>query len=381
MEILKKDILKEMEEKSQENLDKGIDIAVSILKYDFPFVTGWKYNDKGHYSRHTVYINLICDLEKTSEFYNSPIKKYYKKHGEIDAPYPFFPLELSYEINEDEKYELYTVMQKSFTEIYHEIPDEYRYLITDYFSTDVVTPKEINLEGFDFPAPDKLNENINDEVKQNISVINLILSEISWDGLCEIWVEYNKYGDLYEIRSKTTKSYFEHDEIEKELEYLQKTLISMNIRPYIFTPWYVDDCEDEVKFLNENWYKVPSSDYNSLEKIINLTMKEKYDWWKDIKINTLNYIDDMYGDVQIEAELTVDEEWGANQWKEFFYVSKFPGNKGWEENDEYERVSLGDIIDSWYARLLIEDLKEIFRYALNIETHNFSFRNVYLIFE
>ena len=133
--------------------------------------------------------------------------------------------------------------------------------------------------------------------------------------------------------------------------------------------------------LNENWFKVPSSDYNSLEKIINLEMKEKYSWWKDIKINTLNYIE-LYGDAQIEAELTVDEEWGANQWREFYYNTKFPGNKGWEDNDGYNRrVSLGDIIDSTYAQEIRDDLREIFKYTLNIDVFSISFKNVYLIFE
>jgi len=536
MEILKKDILKEMEEKSQENLDKGIDIAVSILKHEFPFVTGWEYKDNPHASRYTVYINLICDLYKASEFYNSPIKEYYKNNVETEAPYPFFPLKLSDEIDNDEKYRLYSIMQKTFTEIYDEIPDEYRHLITDYISTDVVTPKEIYLDGFNFPSRNKLdenineqfdidyyetkynppkeesdeevknltkndlleygkryfskkffrlfspkkwrhavnnrwledicnelhwdecggdnkkiygfffekdgqkyvyvgitnnitsrfrthldikktrlskfqkaveeleidpkdidfsvlfpfflppssaaqieinlikyfiedpnyiclnaatggqlgsrgsskyiidnsaklikiqkikdeeefmklypkeynylkktrrlkyvnnlldkrffkqgqytekdleqiakqyptrgklrmidvnayeairnrglldkffprniNENINDEVKQNISVINLILNEINWEGLCDIWVEYNDEDGDYEIRSKSTIS---SDEIVEELGYLENTLRSMGIRPYIFTPWYVDDCEDEAKFLNEDY--------------------------------------------------------------------------------------------------------------------------------
>jgi hypothetical protein len=108
-------------------------------------------------------------------------------------------------------------------------------------------------------------------------------------------------------------------------------------------------------------------------------MKEKYGWWKDIKINTLNYIE-LYGDVQIEAELTVDEEWGANQWAEFYRISEFPGNKGWED-DGYELVRFGDIIDSTYAEVIRDNLREILRYALNIEAYNMSFRNVYLIFE
>jgi hypothetical protein len=585
MEILKKDILKEMEEKSQENLDKGIDIAVSILKHEFPFITGWDYKNDPETYRSSIYLVLNADMNLASEFYNSPIRNVYK-HADAKTAYPFSALEISTELNEEEKYELFKVIQKSLVEIYDEIPSELRHEFESYAS-EKKEPKELYIEGFIFEKPkeninesesanDKvslaksliqqlfyevsfieqstyndrplltvyfdsddtaaniesvftheicgtikdytsgeikcnpswgpkmrtlrnnpdilidailleyddegnvLNENKLDEIERNIEVINLILSEINWEGLCDIWVEYNDEDGYYEIRSKTTKSYFEHDEIEKELEYLENTLISMGIRPYIYHPWYIKDCEDEVKFLNEstedtnyteilqelvepfkedlgicdikaiyddeddmysvyllfgmeelndkytsngkylyvitkvkevkdtiksylpiqnlyvgsyekpncgwkplneNWYKVPSSDYNSLEKIINLTMKEKYDWWKDIKINRLNYIE-MYEDVQIEAELTVDEEWGESQWREYHGTyTEFPGNKGWEDNDDYARVSLGDIIDSWYAEVLREDLKDIFKYALNIKTHNFSFRNVYLIFE
>jgi len=139
--------------------------------------------------------------------------------------------------------------------------------------------------------------------------------------------------------------------------------------------------KEELNEPNKNWYKVPSSEFNSLQKIINLEMREKYGWWKDIKINTLNYIE-MYDDVQIEAELTVDEEWGANQWRDFYYITKFPGNEGWEDDDGYSRrVSLGDIIGPKYAGVIRDDLREILKYTLNIEAYNMSFINVYLIFE
>ena len=587
MEILKKDILKEMEEKSQENLDKGINMAVSILKNEFPFVTGWKYKHDPDFFNSTVYIILICDMDKSSEFYNSPIKDYYK-NLEADVTYPFSPLEISNEMDNEEKYELYKEIQKTLDETYYEIPNDYRHTFKSYVS-DTDLPKEINIDGFVFPAPEKLsesesgndkislaksliqqlfdevsfieqstyndrplltvyfdsddtaaniesfftheicdtvkdytsgeikcnpswgpewrtnrnnpdflidaillkyddegkvlNENKLDEIERNLEVINLILSEISWNGLCEIWVEYNEDDKEYEIRSKSKlqDELSPLDEIQKELDFLDDSIRSMGIRPYIFTPWYVEECEDEVEFLNEseeetnyipiieeiiepfknedcvceinvwydeeddmysvylvlgteelngkfyyvdgirtyrnklarkieteiksylpidnlyvgsygkpncgwsplneNWFKVPSSDYNSLEKVINLVMKEKYGWWKDIKINTLNYID-LYGDVQIEAELTVDEEWGANQWGEFYYNTKFPGNEGWEDGwGDRRRVSLGDITDSTYAEVIRDDLREIFKYTLNIESYNMSFINVYLIFE
>jgi hypothetical protein len=929
MEILKKDILKEMEEKSIDNLNKGIDIAVSILKNEFTFVTGWKYKHDPDFFNSTVYIILICDMDKSSEFYNSPIKDYYK-NIEADVTYPFSPLEMSNEIDNEEKYELYKEIQKSLDETYYEIPNDYRHTYKSYISnTD--SPKEIYIDGFVFPAPEKLNESesVNDkvslaksliyqlfdevnyikiseyhdkplikvyfdsddtaaniesfftheicdtlkdytggeivcnpgwgpewrtnrnnpdilidaillkyddegnvineskednitEVKRNLKVIKTLLSLVSWDGLCSIWVDYNPEDEEYEIRSKTTASYFDDNNIEQELNSLEDSISSMGIRVYIYTPWYVencedepeflnedyspagkeikpnkivihksnpkfrdrisneglkaiagecykiyagygekcipaifatnstnkrawfdstydddvwtintelipnvkwykdrhfesskkhivtfdnipsdaielmregtgrdmiressenkdmtndieknlkairmllkqvsweglcdiwveynyvdkeyeirskselqdeispladiqeelvflsniirsiglssyiygtrfvDNCEDEVKFmdenineskeeskkemienvlnniilpeyghvicgfevkvpnerntlgntpfkfmsvtvtfiggpgtklwpktpgiqdmyedilnevwdviynytnegvdvyhktvkdcgkkniylresketepkylslikelvkpfkdeegvcdidmwyddeddmytaylvigteemnekffyvpamnnhisklrmnvkntikqyipidnlyvgsygkpncgwkpLNENWYKVPSSEFGPLERIINLEMREKYGWWKDIKINTLNYIT-MYEDVQIEAELTVDEEWGANQWRDFYYSTKFPGNEGWEDDNRYSRrVSLGDITDSTYAEVIRDDLREILKYTLNIDIHNMSFRNVYLIFE
>ena len=492
MKKLIRKILKEIEEKSQENLDKGINMAVSILKYDFPFVIGWKYKDNPYDSRYTVYINLICDLEKTSEFYNSPIKKYYYDRGESNAPYPFFPLELSGEIDNDEKYRLYSVMQKSFNEIYDEIPDEYRYLITNYISTDVVTPREIYLDGFNFPSPEKLNESesSNDKVSLAKSLIQQLFDEVSF-------IEQSTYNDrplltVYFDSDDTAaniESFFTHEicdtlrdytsgeikcnpswgpewrtlrnnpdilidaillkyddegnvlnESEEETNYIP--IIKELVEPFKnedcvceINVWYDEEddmysvylvlgteelngkfyyvdgirtyrnklarkIETEIKSylpidnlyvgsygkpncgwspLNENWFKVPSSDYNSLEKIINLEMKEKYSWWKDIKINTLNYIE-LYGDAQIEAELTVDEEWGANQWREFYQISQFPGNKGWED-DGYELVRFGDIIDSTYAEVIRDDLREIFKYTLNIDVYNMSFRNVYLIFE
>ncbi len=467
-----------MEEKSRNNLNRGIDITVSVLKHEFPFITGWDYKNDPEAYRSSIYLVLKADMNLASEFYNSPIRNVYKR-SDAKTAYPFSPLEISTELNEDEKYELFKVIQKSLVEIYDEIPSELRHEFESYAS-EIKIPKELYIEGFIFEKPkENIYENKRSEVERNLEAINLILSEISFDNLCDIWVEYNKDDGEYEIRSKTTSRNREFDE---ELSFLDRTLSSMGLRVFIFAPWFVDSCEDEVEFLNEseeetnyipiikelvepfrnedcvcdidvlydeeddmysvylvlgaeelndkffnfdanvtyrnklvrkikaeiktylpiynlyvgsygkpncgwkpswiveNWFKVPSSDYNSLEKIINLEMKEKYSWWKDIKINTLNYID-LYGDVQIEAELTVDEEWGEKQWKGFYYNTKFPGNEGWEDNDDYRRVSLGDIMDSTYAEVIRDDLREIFKYTLNIDVYNMSFINVYLIFE
>jgi hypothetical protein len=486
-----------MEEKSIKKLNRGIDIAVSILKHEFPFITGWDYKDKPETYRSSIYLVLKADMNLASEFYNSPIRKVYK-HAEANVAYPFSPLEISLELNEDEKYELFKVIQKSLVEIYDEIPSELRHEFESYAS-EIKIPKELYIDGFILEKPkENINESesSNDKVSLAKSLIQQLFDEVSF-------IEQSTYNDrplltVYFDSDDTAaniESVFTHEicdtvkdytsgEIlcnpswgpewktnrnnpdilidaillkyddegnvlnENKLDDLEEETNYIPIIEEIIEPFKNEDCvceinvlyneEDDMysvylvfsaeelndKFynfdgnvtyrnklvrkikaeinaylpidnlyvgsygkpncgwspLNENWFKVPSSDYNSLEKIINLTMKEKYVWWKDIKINTLNYIE-LYGDAQIDAELTVDEEWGANQWAEFHYNTKFPGNKGWEDNDDHIRVSLGDIIDSTYAQEIRDDLREIFKYTLNIDVFGISFKNVYLIFE
>ena len=95
-----------------------------------------------------------------------------------------------------------------------------------------------------------VTENV-DEVEKNLKVIRMLLKQVNWEGLCDVWVEYNPIDKDYEIRSKSTIRPYDHDEIIKDLDYIDNALRSMGLSVYIYTPWYVDSCEDEVKFLNE----------------------------------------------------------------------------------------------------------------------------------
>ena len=232
------------------------------------------------------------------------------------------------------------------------------------------------------------------EEKNYISIIEKIVEPFKEDdGVCDIDMWYDEEDDMYSVYlvfgTEELNDKFTNDGkylyIRKKIIAVKETIKSYLPIDNLFVGSYgkpncgwktLNESKDK---LNEIWHEVPSSEYNSLQDIINLVMKEKYGWWKDIKINTLNYIE-TYGDVHIEAELTVDEEWGANQWREFYYVSEFPGNKGWED-DGYELVRFGDIIDSWYAEVIRHDLKELLKYTLNIDANDISFRKVYLIFE
>ena len=104
-----------------------------------------------------------------------------------------------------------------------------------------------------------LNESVNSEIDKNLRSINVLLSLVSWDGICDIWVEYNPDDKEYEIRSKSelNDNISPLNEIQQELETLEDSIRSMGMRVYIYTPWYVDNCEDEVEFMNESEEKQP----------------------------------------------------------------------------------------------------------------------------
>ena len=106
----------------------------------------------------------------------------------------------------------------------------------------------------------------------------MLLKQISWEWLCDIWVEYNPVDKDYEIRSKSIQRHFDHDEIVKELNYIDNTLRSMGLIIYVFTPWYVDNCEDEVKFMDENINESKQeSQKEMIENVLNNIILPEYD--------------------------------------------------------------------------------------------------------
>jgi hypothetical protein len=139
---------------------------------------------------------------------------------------------------------------------------------SNYFDVTQINGKDVELHEDEFPfskedvkriydklygESESLNESDNRETDKNLRAINVLLSMVSWDGLCDIWAEYNPDDKEYEIRSKTTLRHFYSDEILEELESLEDSIKSMGIKVYIYAPWFVDNCEGEViKFMNES---------------------------------------------------------------------------------------------------------------------------------
>lgn len=106
----------------------------------------------------------------------------------------------------------------------------------------------------------------------------MLLKQVSWEGICDIWVEYNPFDKDYEIRSKSTQRQDDYDEIANELGYVENILRSMGLRPYIFSTSYVEDCEDEVKFMDENINESKEeSQKEMIENVLNTIVLPEYD--------------------------------------------------------------------------------------------------------
>ena len=116
-------ILKE-EEYSQTS-KKGIDIAMKVLKQDYPFVIGWDFVNEGRFS---IDLFIVCDLEEVQKFYNSNLKPYYVEKKDMvikdDYPYVVSVLEKSEEMTSDEKFEDFMNFKNQLNEIYDMLPKE-----------------------------------------------------------------------------------------------------------------------------------------------------------------------------------------------------------------------------------------------------------------
>ena len=147
---------------------------------------------------------------------------------------------------------------------------------------DNIPPEAIELmregTGRDLMRESSENKDMDNDIEKNLKVISMLLKQVSWEGLCDIWVEYNPFDKDYEIRSKSIQRQDDYDEIAKELDYIENTLRSMGIHVYIFVPSYVDSCEDEVKFMDENINESKEkSKKEIIENVLNNMILPEYD--------------------------------------------------------------------------------------------------------
>ena len=93
-------------------------------------------------------------------------------------------------------------------------------------------------------------DNKEKKIQKNLKAIRQLLDTIDVDGLCEMWVEYNPEDGDYEIRSKTTIRYFDMENMAEELGFIESSINSLGLRTYIFSPYYVENCDDEIEYMD-----------------------------------------------------------------------------------------------------------------------------------
>jgi hypothetical protein len=123
MRELIKQILKE--ETSPDEIKKGIDIAVKVLKKEYPFIVGWEYSDPLDRWAYKIYINLEVDHSKMMEFYGlKPHPRFYKfLKDDIETrekhSYPFS--QTNYEEDENFDTDEYRILQRDLFDFYQEM--------------------------------------------------------------------------------------------------------------------------------------------------------------------------------------------------------------------------------------------------------------------
>ena len=56
---------------------KGLDLVVKALSKKYPYIVGWEKSDAFDKYETQMFINLIVDMNKLSEYFNSTIKSYW----------------------------------------------------------------------------------------------------------------------------------------------------------------------------------------------------------------------------------------------------------------------------------------------------------------
>lgn len=135
-------ILKEETEDSDINT-KGIDIAIKLIKKSYPYIVGWQLNQDDKF---TIYINIICDIKKLKEFYDSDLKVFYLEYEDElhkeKSSYAPSVLKISETMVSDQKHGEYIEMKQELNDIYQMLPD---YLV---IKDKYMDPKELYPDKF-----------------------------------------------------------------------------------------------------------------------------------------------------------------------------------------------------------------------------------------
>ena len=223
-------------------------------------------NKEGKY---TKAVKVIVNDFKNEEFVCDIDVSYYADKYEVEEKIDRKEFEKKYE-NRDISYA--NILMTGYLD---KLKRTIRQEIKNFLPVDVlVWFKQINCD----KGLNESEDNKEKKIQKNLKAIRTLLDIINFDGLCEMWVEYNPEDGDYEIRSKTTKKNLDTAYMVRELKYIEDTIRSWGMKTYVFTPWYVENCEDEVEFLNESETKTNSSLHKLLNVLFDGFDNADYDW-------------------------------------------------------------------------------------------------------
>ena len=231
----------------------------------------------------------------------------------------------------------------------------------------------------------ELNESEDNEekkIQKNLRAITQLLDTIDVDGLCEMWVEYNPEDGDYEIRSKTTIRYYDMEDMAEELGYIEDTIRSWKLKTYVFSPYYVENCEDEIEYLNESENKKSSLlraiEEDGLYEVITSTSLHIHEIEQKVGQLSREVLERFIIDVVKEHHSDINED-GQTY---YIYLEDYPFNEVPVGNNDYvEQLKVTNnellFVVSLYEEDKYGELE--FTGGENISSNNLEYNNIYEI--
>lgn len=164
MRNLIKKILKEEVHNDYDMVRKGIDILISLLTKNYPFIVGWKPCDEDINSREWyIYIDLVISASKAKEYYNMDYKRYYYDYPEVLEQDVFntnndyaYPVSLfDYESHDFKVWEQNKEIKEFAEQMYELIPEDYKLKeerLSSILNSEYINIKDVKLNSYFFVA-------------------------------------------------------------------------------------------------------------------------------------------------------------------------------------------------------------------------------------
>jgi hypothetical protein len=118
-------------------------------------------------------------------------------------------------------------------------------------------------------------------------------------------------------------------------------------------------------------YTLGDIEVDSLNKILNMLLNKKFDWFIEVKIIFLETKKTNIKVPKLNGIIKVDEDWFAKQWREYHYSAPIP-----EPN--IEDISIGDIVGGSLAAEISEEITKGLQLTISSSVEGFQWMNLYI---